>query len=146
MQEMRVTVAGKNHTISEPFFVLATQNPIEQEGTYALPEAQLDRFMFIIRMDYPNREDEISIAKRTTIGNLPKIQKLMSGKKLKEFQSLVEKILFPIMFMNSRLIWFVRPDRIQKKPQFGLKNPGLWGAGPWAVQFLIKRSKKPMRL
>ena len=83
MQEMRVTVAGKNYNISEPFFVLATQNPIEQEGTYALPEAQLDRFMFIIRMDYPNREDEISIAKRTTIGNLPKIEKLMSGKKLK---------------------------------------------------------------
>ena len=68
MQEKRVTVAGKNHNLQKPFFVLATQNPIEQEGTYPLPEAQLDRFMFLIRLNYPNRDDELSIARRTTLG------------------------------------------------------------------------------
>ena len=69
MQEKKVTVAGKNHNLQRPFFVLATQNPIEQEGTYPLPEAQLDRFMFLIRLDYPNRDDELSIAKKTTAEN-----------------------------------------------------------------------------
>ncbi len=141
MQEMRVTVAGKNHTISEPFFVLATQNPIEQEGTYALPEAQLDRFMFIIRMDYPNREDEISIAKRTTIGNSPKIQKLMSGKKLKEFQSLVEKIPVPnhVYELAVDLVRKTRPN--SKEAPIWIKEWVQWGAGPRAVQFLIKGAK-----
>ena len=76
MQEKRITVAGKNHLLQEPFFVLATQNPIEQEGTYPLPEAQLDRFMFLIRMKYPSRDEEIQIAKQTTSGKTPKLKKV----------------------------------------------------------------------
>ena len=95
MQEKNVTVAGKNHALKEPFFVLATQNPIEQEGTYPLPEAQLDRFMFIIRMDYPKRDQEITIARQTTSGSLPKLKTIMTGSKLKKYQDLVEKIPVP---------------------------------------------------
>ena len=82
MQEKRVTVAGKDHNLQKPFFVLATQNPIEQEGTYPLPEAQLDRFMFI-RLDYPNRDDELSIARKTTLGDPPTLAKVLLQRNLK---------------------------------------------------------------
>jgi MoxR-like ATPase len=141
MQEKRVTVAGKNHQLQEPFFVLATQNPIEQEGTYPLPEAQLDRFMFLIRMDYPSREEEISIARNTTTGTLPKLKKTITGKKLKEFQQLVERVPVPdhVHELAVDLVRRTRPNS-DESPAW-LKKWVQWGAGPRAVQYLIKGAK-----
>ena len=141
MQEKRVTVAGKNHLLQEPFFVLATQNPIEQEGTYPLPEAQLDRFMFLIKMDYPSREEEIEIAKQTTIGKIPKLKKIISGKKLKEFQELVEKVPVPnhVHELAVDLVRRTRPN--SKESPSWLQKWVQWGAGPRAVQYLIRGAK-----
>ena len=141
MQEKRVTVAGTNHQLQEPFFVLATQNPIEQEGTYPLPEAQLDRFMFLIQMDYPNRNEEIAIAKSTTIGSLPKLKKIISGKKLKEFQQLVESVPVPdhVHELAVDLVRRTRPNT-DESPAW-LKKLVQWGAGPRAIQYLVKGAK-----
>jgi len=141
MQEKRVTVAGNNHQLQEPFFVLATQNPIEQEGTYPLPEAQLDRFMFLIRMDYPSREEEISIARHTTTGTLPKLKKTITGKKLKEFQQLVERVPVPdhVHELAVDLVRRTRPNS-DESPAW-LKKWVQWGAGPRAIQYLIKGAK-----
>ena len=141
MQEKRVTVAGTNHQLQEPFFVLARQNPIEQEGTYPLPEAQLDRFMFLIRMDYPSRDEEISIARQTTTGTLPKLKKVISGKKLKDFQQLVERVPVPdhVHELAVDLVRRTRPNS-DESPAW-LKKWVQWGAGPRAVQYLIKGAK-----
>ena len=141
MQEKRVTVAGTNHQLQEPFFVLATQNPIEQEGTYPLPEAQLDRFMFLIRMDYPSRNEEIAIAKNTTIGSLPKLKKIITGKKLKEFQQLVERVPVPdhVHELAVDLVRRTRPST-DESPAW-LKKLVQWGAGPRAIQYLVKGAK-----
>ena len=141
MQEKRVTVAGKNHLLQEPFFVLATQNPIEQEGTYPLPEAQLDRFMFLIKMDYPSRDEEIEIAKQTTIGKIPKLKKVISGKKLKELQELVEKVPVPnhVHELAVDLVRRTRPN--SKDSPAWLQKWVQWGAGPRAVQYLIRGAK-----
>ena len=141
MQEKRVTVAGTNHQLQEPFFVLATQNPIEQEGTYPLPEAQLDRFMFLIRMDYPSRNEEIAIAKNTTIGSLPKLKKIITGKKLKEFQQLVERVPVPdhVHELAVDLVRRTRPNT-EESPAW-LKKLVQWGAGPRAIQYLVKGAK-----
>ena len=141
MQEKRVTVAGTNHQLKEPFFVLATQNPIEQEGTYPLPEAQLDRFMFLIRMDYPSRNEEIAIAKNTTIGSLPKLKKVITGKKLKEFQQLVERVPVPdhVHELAVDLVRRTRPNT-EESPAW-LKKLVQWGAGPRAIQYLVKGAK-----
>ena len=141
MQEKNVTVAGKNHALKEPFFVLATQNPIEQEGTYPLPEAQLDRFMFIIRMEYPQREQEIAIARQTTSGSLPKLKTIMTGSKLKRYQDLVEKIPVPdhVYELAVDLVRRTRPGS-SEAPSW-IKQAVQWGAGPRAVQFLIKGAK-----
>src|SRR5215213_8945881 len=92
MQEHRVTVAGRTYTLDAPFFVLATQNPIEQEGTYPLPEAQLDRFMFMIGVDYPNRAEEIAIARNTTGDTLPKLDHVLQGAKVIALQHLVRRV------------------------------------------------------
>ena len=137
----RVTVAGTNHQLQEPFFVLATQNPIEQEGTYPLPEAQLDRFMFLIRMDYPSRDEEISIARQTTTGTLPKLKKVISGKKLKDFQQLVERVPVPehVHELAVDLVRRTRPNS-DESPAW-IKEWVQWGAGPRAVQYLIKGAK-----
>jgi MoxR-like ATPase len=141
MQEKRVTVAGTNHQLQEPFFVLATQNPIEQEGTYPLPEAQLDRFMFLIQMDYPTRNEEIAIAKNTTIGSLPKLKKIISGKKLKELQQLVERVPVPdhVHELAVDLVRRTRPNT-DESPAW-LKKLVQWGAGPRAIQYLVKGAK-----
>ena len=141
MQEKRVTVAGTNHQLQEPFFVLATQNPIEQEGTYPLPEAQLDRFMFLIRMDYPSRDEEISIARQTTTGTLPKLNKIISGKKLKDFQQLVERVPVPdhVHELAVDLARRTRPNS-DESPAW-LRKWVQWGAGPRAVQYLVKGAK-----
>ena len=95
MQEHKVTVVGKTFTLDQPFFVLATQNPVEQEGTYPLPEAQLDRFMFLIEVDYPNREEEIQIARRTTGGAFTKLDKIISGEEVQKYQELVRRVPVP---------------------------------------------------
>lgn len=141
MQEKRITVAGKNHMLQEPFFVLATQNPIEQEGTYPLPEAQLDRFMFLIRMKYPSRDEEIQIAKQTTSGTTPKLKKVISGKKLKELQDLVEKVPVPnhVHELAVDLVRRTRPD--SKESPSWLQKWVQWGAGPRAIQYLVKGAK-----
>jgi len=141
MQEKRVTVAGTNHQLQEPFFVLATQNPIEQEGTYPLPEAQLDRFMFLIRMDYPNRDEEISIAQHTTTGTSPKLKKVVSGKKLRDFQQLVERVPVPdhVHELAVDLVRRTRPNS-EESPAW-LRKWVQWGAGPRAIQYLVKGAK-----
>jgi len=141
MQEKRVTVAGKHHALPEPFFVLATQNPIEQEGTYPLPEAQLDRFMFLIKVDYPSREEEIRISQETTTGDIPKLKKVISGKKLRDFQELVERVPVPdhVHELAVDLVRRTRPNS-DESPAW-LRRWVQWGAGPRAVQFLIRGAK-----
>ena len=141
MQEKRVTVAGKHHALPEPFFVLATQNPIEQEGTYPLPEAQLDRFMFLIKVDYPSHEEEVRISKETTVGAPPKLKKVITGKRLRDFQDLVERVPVPdhVHELAVDLVRRTRPNS-DESPSW-LRRWVQWGAGPRAVQFLIRGAK-----
>jgi MoxR-like ATPase len=95
MQEQKVTVVGKMFRLAPPFLVLATQNPVEQEGTYPLPEAQLDRFMFLIELDYPSEEEEIRIARTTTGDALPELKHLLHAEDILELQSLVRRVPVP---------------------------------------------------
>jgi MoxR-like ATPase len=95
MQEQRVTVVGKTFSLQAPFLVLATQNPVEQEGTYPLPEAQLDRFMSLIELDYPSEQEEIEIAKTTTGGELPELKALMHADEILQHQGLVRRVPVP---------------------------------------------------
>ncbi|MCB1225292.1 MAG: AAA family ATPase [Verrucomicrobiales bacterium] len=141
MQERRVTVAGRTYTLDSPFFVLATQNPIEQEGTYPLPEAQLDRFMFMIGVDYPTREEEIEIARTTTGGALPDLTHLLDAEKVLAFQSLVRRVPVPdhIYALAVDLVRRTRPGG-EDAPEWLRPLVG-WGAGPRAVQFLILGAK-----
>ena len=141
MQEHRVTVAGRHYNLPQPFFVLATQNPIEQEGTYPLPEAQLDRFMFLITVNYPNRDDELRISRETTAGVPPKLKKIISGKKLLEFKDLVERVPVPehVHGMAVDLVRRTRPNS-EESPSW-LRKWVQWGAGPRAVQYLIRGAK-----
>ena len=140
MQERRVTTAGKSYQLEEPFFVLATQNPIEQEGTYPLPEAQLDRFMFNLLIDYPNREEEISIIKKTTslIDSMP--QKIISKKEILDFQSLVLRVPVAdnVVEYAVDLVTSTRPN---KKATKFVNEHIEWGAGPRATQSLILGAK-----
>lgn len=140
MQEHKVTAAGVTRTLEEPFFVLATQNPIEQEGTYPLPEAQLDRFMFNLWLDYPNFKEEIEIIKTTTSDYLPKLGKVLGANELIEFQDLIKRvpvadnvIEFAVKFVDS-----TRPTNSAN--QF-IKEWVNWGAGPRASQYLILAAK-----
>ena len=137
MQEHRVTVAGHSFELEQPFFVLATQNPIEQEGTYPLPEAQLDRFMFMIGVDYPNREEEIAIAQTTTGASLPTLENVLSGEKVMQFQNLVRRVPVPdhIYHLAGDLVRRTRPGS-DDAPDWISPYVG-WGAGPRAVQYLI---------
>ena len=137
MQEHRVTVAGHSFELDQPFFVLATQNPIEQEGTYPLPEAQLDRFMFMIGVDYPTREEEITIARTTTGAYLPTLENILSGEKVMLFQNLVRRIPVPdhIYHFAVDLVRRTRPQS-DDAPDWIRPYVG-WGAGPRAVQYLI---------
>ncbi|MDA7920201.1 AAA family ATPase [Verrucomicrobiales bacterium] len=137
MQEHRVTIAGKAMHLEQPFFVLATQNPIEQEGTYPLPEAQLDRFMFMIGVDYPNRDEEIAIARTTTGAAHPELTHILDGEKVIRFQELVRRIPVPdhIFHFAVDLVRRTRPDS-DESPDWISPYVG-WGAGPRAVQYLI---------
>ena len=141
MAERRITVVGKGFDLPPPFMVLATQNPVEQEGTYPLPEAQLDRFMAIIELDYPSEEEEILIARTTTGGELPTLQKLLDGPGIIEHQDLVRRIPVPdhIYTDAARLVRRTRP-RGGTAPNW-LPPLVAWGAGPRAVQDLILGAK-----
>ena len=111
MQEYRVTVVGRPYALQEPFFVLATQNPIEQEGTYPLPEAQLDRFMFMIEVNYPELQEEIAIARATTGGRLPELAHVIDGQRVQAFQELVRRVPVPdhIYEFAAHLVRRTRP-------------------------------------
>ena len=141
MQEHKVTTAGTTYTLEEPFFVLATQNPIEQEGTYPLPEAQLDRFMFNLWLDYPSFNEEVKIVQSTTSEYLPELSKVINAEELIGFQNLVRKvpvaenvIEYAVTIVNK-----TRPNGTTA-PQY-VKNWITWGAGPRASQYLIMAAK-----
>ncbi len=141
MQERRVTVVGRSFDLDAPFFVLATQNPIEQEGTYPLPEAQLDRFMFLIEVDYPERAEEIEIARTTTGSDIPQLDKIISAEEVIAFQDLVRRVPVPehIYEYATDLTRKTRP-KMPDAPDW-LKPLVGWGAGPRAVQYLILGAK-----
>jgi MoxR-like ATPase len=141
MQEHRVTAAGHSYRLDEPFFVMATQNPIEQEGTYPLPEAQLDRFMFMIEVDYPRFEEEIEIARLTTGGEMPELRHVMDGQRVIAFQDLVRRVPVPehIYEFAVHLVRRTRPTDAEA-PEW-IKPLISWGAGPRAVQYLILGAK-----
>ncbi len=141
MQEYHVTVVGKSFNLEPPFLVLATQNPVEQEGTYPLPEAQLDRFMFLIELDYPSEAEEIRIARTTTGGALPTLDHLLSPAEIIAHQNLVRRMPVPdhIYTYAARLVRKTRPGG-STAPAW-LKPLVAWGAGPRAVQYLILGAK-----
>ncbi len=141
MQEKSITVAGKTYELVKPFFVLATQNPIEQEGTYPLPEAQLDRFMFFIKVNYPDKEHELMIAKSNPSPLVNNIKHIISSEELIEYQELIKKIPVPehIYDYVVRIVRETRPP-LPEAPKW-LKSLVNWGAGPRAVQFLILGAK-----
>ena len=141
MQEHEVTVAGDSLKLDEPFFVLATQNPIEQEGTYPLPEAQLDRFMFSIYMDYPSRDEEIEIVKRTTSVQNEFPQHILTGEDINKLQRLIRRVPVTdhVVEYAVSLVRKTRPTE-PDAPQF-IKDWVSWGAGPRASQYLILGAK-----
>ncbi|MBU2584409.1 MAG: AAA family ATPase, partial [Bacteroidetes bacterium] len=140
MQERQVTAAGNKYTLSEPFFVLATQNPIEQEGTYPLPEAQLDRFMFNIWLDYPSNQEEILIVKNTTSQYNPVVKKVLDAEQIIYFQDLVRRVPVADNVINFavNLASITRPNSNSSK---FIRDSINWGAGPRASQFMILASK-----
>lgn len=141
MQERTVTASGKRFELDKPFFVLATQNPIEQEGTYPLPEAQLDRFMFSIWLDYPEYEDELTIVKNTTSDYSCQLKEIISADEIKYFQKLILKI--PI---NDNVLKYAVSLSAKTRPgtklATAITNKYIkWGAGPRASQFLVLGAK-----
>ncbi len=141
MQEHRVTVAGRTYPLDSPFFVLATQNPIEQEGTYPLPEAQLDRFMFMIGVDYPSRAEEVAIARTTTGVALPALDHVLDGAKVLGFQDLVRRVPVPDHLYEFAVDLARRTRPGSSESPAWLKPLVSWGAGPRAVQYLILGAK-----
>jgi MoxR-like ATPase len=141
MQEHKVTVVGKPFRLEPPFVVLATQNPVEQEGTYPLPEAQLDRFMFLIELDYPSEAEEVQIARTTTGDALPELNHLLTAADIIQHQNLVRRVPVPdhIYQYAARLVRKTRPNGASA-PAW-LKPLVAWGAGPRAVQYLILGAK-----
>jgi MoxR-like ATPase len=141
MAEQKVTVLGKTYTLEPPFFVLATQNPIEQEGTYPLPEAQLDRFMFLIEVEYPSAEEEKRIARETTGAAKKALDKLIGGEEIIAFQSLVRRVPVPDHLYDYavEIVRKTRPGE-PESPQW-IKDTVGWGAGPRAVQYLVLGAK-----
>lgn len=141
MQERNVTVNGKSYPLSSPFFVLATQNPIEQEGTYPLPEAQLDRFMLNLVLDYPSFEDELSIVRNTTSNTFAKPKKIINAEEIMEFQSLVRKapIAENVLEYAVKLVSKTRPNTGMASAR--VNELISYGAGPRAGQFLVLGAK-----
>ncbi|MEM7550625.1 MAG: MoxR family ATPase [Bacteroidota bacterium] len=140
MQEKKVTVAGKDYHLDAPFYVLATQNPIEQEGTYPLPEAQLDRFMFSIELDYPSLDSELDIVKSTTADNEVKVSKILSKEQIISFQKLVRKVPVPdnVLEYAVNLARKTRPMHSDNSVSSEFLD---WGAGPRASQYLVIGAK-----
>lgn len=141
MQERSVTVSGKRYELPNPFFVLATQNPIEQEGTYPLPEAQLDRFMFNVFLDYPSFEEEVLVVKNTTGDKLGKAEKVLDENEITFFQDLIRKIPVPdnVLHYAVGLTAKTRPGAENKSAM--INDYVAWGAGPRASQFLVIGAK-----
>ena len=141
MQERVVTVAGERHFLPSPFFVLATQNPIEQEGTYPLPEAQLDRFMFNVPLDYPSYDEEIEVVKRTTIIQNNELKHVLTGPQIQTFQKLIRKIPVAdnVLEYAVKLASRTRPGTPHATDK--VNNYINWGAGPRASQYLVLGAK-----
>jgi len=141
MQERAVTIAGQHYKLDLPYFVLATQNPIEQEGTYPLPEAQLDRFMFAVNLDYPSFSEEVEVVKSTTAGVQNEVNSLFTAEEIIEYQQLIRKIPVAdnVIEYAVTLVGKTRPDS-QAAPEL-VKNYIDWGAGPRASQNLILAAK-----
>ena len=139
MQEKRVTVAGKTYPLSAPFFVLATQNPIEQEGTYPLPEAQLDRFMLNIKLDYPSFQEEVDIVKSTTIDRDAQVAKVLSAEEILHFQKVIRKMPVPDNVCEYA-VRLVSSTRVNDDNPYAKKYLS-WGAGPRASQYLVMGAK-----
>lgn len=141
MQEFRVTAGGHTYILDQPFFVLATQNPIEQEGTYPLPEAQLDRFMFSLKLDYPSFDEEMEIVKRTTGNSSVVVNSLLDAQSILKFQSIAREVVVPdsVLKFAVSLVTKSRP-RSSDAPDF-VQQYISWGAGPRASQNLILASK-----
>jgi MoxR-like ATPase len=141
MQERSVTVAGQNHQLPKPFLVLATQNPIEQEGTYPLPEAQLDRFMFNIFLDYPSYQQEVEIVKNTTSGQKVELTPIMNGEEILFFQRLIRKIHIADNVLEYA-VGLSNKSRPGTEMATSIVNNYIsWGAGPRASQFLVLGAK-----
>jgi len=141
MQEHRVTAGGHSYNLDEPFFVLATQNPIEQEGTYPLPEAQLDRFMFHLNINYPSIEEEVSIVNRTTISNKYDVKKVFSKNSITSFQDLTLRVPIAenVVTYAVKLASSTRPN--EETSDSYVKQWVEWGAGPRASQYLALGAK-----
>ncbi|HHB78244.1 MAG TPA: AAA family ATPase [Saprospiraceae bacterium] len=141
MQERSVTVSGQRHLLPDPFFVLATQNPIEQEGTYPLPEAQLDRFMFNINLDYPSYEEEVTVVKNTTTPQDYSLKHVLTGKDILGFQRLIRRIPITdnVLEYAVNLVSKTRPGT--DRASVDVNNYISWGAGPRASQFLVLGAK-----
>jgi MoxR-like ATPase len=141
MQEHAVTAAGQTHVLPEPFFVLATQNPIEQEGTYPLPEAQLDRFMFELRLGYPSADEEERVVSSTTNDSVTTVSPVLDAEQLIELQHLVRRLPAPptVVRYAVRLARSTRPDSPEATPD--VKKYVNWGAGPRASQYLVLGAK-----
>ncbi|HMQ47318.1 MAG TPA: AAA family ATPase [Saprospiraceae bacterium] len=141
MQERSVTVSGVRHQLSKPFFVLATQNPIEQEGTYPLPEAQLDRFMFNIPLDYPSYEEEIQVVKATTTVANYELKHVLTGAQIMEFQQLIRKIPIADNVLEYAVSVATRTRPQTSRATEKVNNYISWGAGPRASQYLVLGAK-----
>lgn len=141
MQEHKVTAAGTTHKLPDPFFVLATQNPIEQEGTYPLPEAQLDRFMFNLWLNYPTNEEEIKVVQTTTSEYKAELSKVLSSEEIILFQNLVRKVPVAdnVIEFAVKISNMTRPNN-EKSPKY-VKDWITWGAGPRASQYLVLAAK-----
>ena len=141
MQERSVTVSGESYNLPSPFLVLATQNPIEQEGTYPLPEAQLDRFMFSVQLDYPTYEEELQVVKGTTSGKKVALKSVLSGEEIVYFQKLIRRIPIAdnVLEYAVKLVNKTRPGS-EMAPEI-VNNYVAWGAGPRASQFLVIGAK-----
>jgi MoxR-like ATPase len=140
MEEHHVTNAGETYFLDEPFYVLATQNPIEQEGTYPLPEAQLDRFMFNVWLDYPSEKEEFDIVQSTTSDSTPELRKILNGNDIIDFQKLVRRVPVSDHIINYA-VKLVRSTRPETSTHELVKNYISYGAGPRASQYLILGAK-----
>ncbi len=141
MQERSVTVAGQRHALPSPFFVLATQNPIEQEGTYPLPEAQLDRFMFNIPLDYPSYQEEIDVVKNTTGVQKSELKHILNDRQILDFQQLVRKIPVSDNVLEYAVSLATKTRPGTERATDKVNNYISWGAGPRASQYLVLGAK-----